>query len=43
MTTRVDLPAPSGSGAAKVVVPSLIGGLVALSLGVYGACTTRPA
>ena len=30
------LPARADSGAAKLVVPSLIGGLVALTLGVYG-------
>jgi Family of unknown function (DUF6529) len=36
-TVPVPLPPPrAASGAAKIVVPSLIGGLVALTLGIYG-------
>ena len=39
MTVQADAPSPperATSGAAKLVVPSLIGGLVALTLGIYG-------
>ena len=39
MTAQADAPSPperATSGAAKLVVPSLIGGLVALTLGIYG-------
>jgi hypothetical protein len=38
MTVQADAPSPPdrGTGAAKLVVPSLIGGLVALTLGIYG-------
>jgi hypothetical protein len=46
MTAQPDASPPApvdvSLGLGKLIVPTLIGGLVALTLGVYGACTTRP-